>query len=246
MKANKILSLLFFLWFTAPMYAQTSMDLLKAIQSNDLSTVKLIHPDSLQLNTRDANHATPLLWAAYKGSLEMVKYLVGCGANPFLNSAICLNDSCGSYYGNLMGLAAGEGNLSLLRYCLEDLNIPIDDLEWNPVTGQKDGWTALTWACNKNNSEIIAYLIKKKSNPKVNAWQPLEQSITRANDTIAEIIAQYYDYSDDISPDLIIGAATRGMDKVVDKLLKIRKDQHDYTAALSYYLVDPDKFKYIF
>lgn len=237
MKANKILSLLFFLLFTAPMYAQTPTDLLKAIQSNDLRTVKLIHPDSLQLNTRDANHATPLFLAAYKGSLEMVKYLVRCGADPFINAAICLDDSCGSYYGNLTGVAAGEGNLALLRYCIEDLNIPTDDLEWNPATGKKDGWTALTWACNKNNSEIITYLIKKNSNPKVNAWQPLEQLITRGNDTIAEIIAQYYDNSDDISPDLIIGAATHGLDKVVEKLLKIRKDQHDYTAALSYYLL---------
>jgi len=138
--------------------AQINPKLLAAIQANDLAAVKTINPAPAMLNAQDKNGASALMWAAYKGDLAMVQYLVEQGADHQLQGAICLDDTCGGYYGNLTGIAAGEGKLNMLRYFIEDLKIPVDDVEWNPVTREKDGWTGLTWACNNATFKSAAYL----------------------------------------------------------------------------------------
>ncbi len=222
--------------------AQINPKLLAAIQANDLAAVKTINPAPAMLNAQDKNGASALMWAAYKGDLAMVQYLVEQGADHQLQGAICLDDTCGGYYGNLTGIAAGEGKLNMLRYFIEDLKIPVDDVEWNPVTREKDGWTGLTWACSKNTTEAAIYLLEKSANPKANLWIPLEQSISNKNDTISSLLTPFYEISDGISPDLIYNAAKAGMDSVVYSLLKIRISQDDYTAALCYYALG-DAFK---
>jgi len=222
--------------------AQINPKLLAAMQANDLAAVKTINPAPAMLNAQDKNDASALMWAAYKGDLAMVQYLVEQGADHQLQGAICLDDTCGGYYGNLTGIAAGEGKLNMLRYFIEDLKIPVDDVEWNPVTREKDGWTGLTWACSKNTTEAAIYLLEKSANPKANLWIPLEQSISNKNDTISSLLTPFYEISDGISPDLIYNAAKAGMDSVVYSLLKIRISQDDYTAALCYYALG-DAFK---
>jgi len=168
--------------------AQINPKLLAAIQANDLAAVKTINPAPAMLNAQDKNGASALMWAAYKGDLAMVQYLVEQGADHQLQGAICLDDTCGGYYGNLTGIAAGEGKLNMLRYFIEDLKIPVDDVEWNPVTREKDGWTGLTWACSKNRYEITTYLLKKRANPDANESKPLKLSLKNGRSDMANLL----------------------------------------------------------
>jgi len=143
--------------------AQTNANvpLLQAIQNNDLARVKALVTDGADVNIRDENKATALMWAAYKADLEMVQYLVVQAADYTQKGVIYLNEEKTAYYGNLTGIAAGEGKLELLKYLIEDLGIDVDDKEYNPEEDAETGWTAAKWADNRILGEVMAYLEKK-------------------------------------------------------------------------------------
>ncbi|NHE58966.1 tetratricopeptide repeat protein [Cyclobacterium plantarum] len=135
--------------------------LLDAIKAGDLPQVQELVEAGADVNALDTNGATPLMWAAYRADLEMVKWLVDYGADPFLKKGVIyLNEEKTAYNGNLTGIAAGEGKLEMLRYLIEDVEIEVDDREYNPETGQEDGWTAAEWADNRVQGEVMAYLEK--------------------------------------------------------------------------------------
>ena len=151
--------LLFIVLSTNALQAQTP--LLDAIKAKDLPTVQQLVKEGEDTNALDETGATPLMWAAYRADLEMVKWLVDNGADPFLKKgAIYLNEEKTVYYGNLTGIAAGEGKLDLLRYLIEKVGIEVDDREYNPETGKEDGWTAAQWADSKVRGDVMAYLEK--------------------------------------------------------------------------------------
>ncbi|NHE58974.1 tetratricopeptide repeat protein [Cyclobacterium plantarum] len=147
------------LFSTTALQAQTP--LLDAIKAGDLPQVQELVETGTDVNALDKNGATPLMWAAYQADLEIVQWLVHYGADPFLKiGAIYLNEEKTAYYGNLTGIAAGEGKLDLLRYLIEKVGIDVDDKEYNPETDQEDGWTAAQWADSKVQAEVMAYLEK--------------------------------------------------------------------------------------
>ncbi len=115
--------------------------LLKAIKENDFQKVRSLVNEGVDVNARDKNEASPLMWAAYKADQQMVKFLVESGAN--FNHKGIIDLGGGAYYGNLMGLAAGTGKLELLKYLVEFCKINVDDNELNAENGEADGWTAL-------------------------------------------------------------------------------------------------------
>ena len=144
---------------TTTLHAQTP--LLDAIKARDMTEVQQLVKKGADVNAMDKNGATPLMWAAYQSNLEMVKWLVDNGADPFLKKGVIyLNKEKTAYYGNLTGIAAGEGKLEMLRYLIEDLGIYVDDKEYNPETGQEDGWTAAQWADSRVQGKVMAYLEK--------------------------------------------------------------------------------------
>jgi CHAT domain-containing protein/Flp pilus assembly protein TadD len=138
--------------------------LLQAIKSNDFTNVKELVEAGADVNTADKNGATALMWAAYRDSLDMVKYLVDQGADYTQKGVIYLNEQKTTYYGNLTGIAAGENKLGLLKYLIEDLGINVDDKEYNPEENADTGWTAAQWADNFILGEIMAYLETQKPN----------------------------------------------------------------------------------
>ena len=144
---------------TIALQAQTP--LLDAIKAKELFKVQQLVKEGADVNSLDENGATPLMWAAYRADLEMVKWLVDNGADPFQKKGVIyLNEEKTAYYGNLMGVAAGEGKLEMLKYLIEQVGIEVDDREFNPETGLEDGWTAAQWADGRVNGEVMAYLEK--------------------------------------------------------------------------------------
>jgi tetratricopeptide (TPR) repeat protein/CHAT domain-containing protein len=132
--------------------------LLESIETNDLEQVSEWLKKGANPNARDENGATALMWAIYTADLQVAKKLVSHSADPKLKGVIYLDSTRQSYYGNLTGIAAAEGDLEKLKYLFEELKIPISDREWNPETNKEDGWTAIQWAWSKNSEAIIGYL----------------------------------------------------------------------------------------
>ncbi|NHE58969.1 tetratricopeptide repeat protein [Cyclobacterium plantarum] len=141
---------------------QAQSPFLDAIGARDLPQVQQLVKAGADVNALDENGATPLMWAAYQADLEMVKWLVDNGADPFQKKgAIFLNEEKTAYYGNLTGIAAGEGKLEMLQFLIGEVGIAVDDKEYNPETGQEDGWTAAQWADSGVHGDVMAYLEKR-------------------------------------------------------------------------------------
>ncbi|NHE58971.1 tetratricopeptide repeat protein [Cyclobacterium plantarum] len=180
-----LLLLVCILFSTTALQAQTA--LLDAIKGKDLLQVQELVSDGADVNALDENGATPLMWAAYQSDLEIVTWLVDNGADPFLKrGAIYINKEKTAYYGNLTGIAAGEGKLDLLQYLIEEVGIDVDDKEYNPETGQEDGWTAAQWADSEVQGAVIAYLGKKNANLSF-----LSDTLRRANEDIKKGMTFY-------------------------------------------------------
>ena len=138
--------------------------LLQAAKNDELEAIKVLVKKGADINTQDENRATVLMWAAYKGNLEAVKFLVKNKADFNKKGIIYIDEKKTGYYGNLLGIAAGENKAKILKYLLEECKINIDDKEYNPETGKSDGWTAIQWAASLGHTEIVKILIEKGAN----------------------------------------------------------------------------------
>ena len=73
------------------------------------------------VNARDENGSSLVMWAAYRGGVPLVQTLVEHGADIQTHGVIWIDREHGSDYGSVLSIAAGEGKIELLRYLL-DLN----------------------------------------------------------------------------------------------------------------------------
>jgi uncharacterized protein len=126
------------------------------------------------VNVRDKEGATPLMWAIYYSDLEMVKLLISKGANPYLKGTIHIPDS-NALYGGCMAVAAGRDKLEIIKYMVEQLKISVEDREID-LSHKENGWTALQWAAFNGNDDIIQYLVKKKA--KINEFSLIDGNYT--------------------------------------------------------------------
>ena len=134
-------------------------DLFELIRQNDFKEIKKYKND---VNIRDENKATPLMWAVYSSDLKMVKLLVSKNADPKLKGWIFFTDSNTwdtFMYGSCLVIAAGENKPDILEYLIKKLDIPADDKEINMYENKENGWNAIQWASFMGNNKIIEYLI---------------------------------------------------------------------------------------
>lgn len=135
----------------------------EAIGNSEIDEAKTLLNKGADVNSIDKNKVTALMWAVYKSDIEMVKFLVDCGADHRKKGIIYLEPKnlFSGYYGNLTTIAAGEGKLEILKYLIEELKIPFDDKELSIWTKKDDGWTANYWAVNNGRTKIVKYLLGK-------------------------------------------------------------------------------------
>ncbi|MCP4181558.1 MAG: CHAT domain-containing protein [bacterium] len=136
-------------------------ELFEEIKHYNLDYIKSLIEQGADVNTKDENDATVLMWAVYLGNVETVYYLIEQKADFNKKGVIFINEGKEGYYGNILGIAAGENRIDLLKYFIDILNVDIEDKEYNIKTKTDDGWTALQWAVHKKNNRIIKYLLKK-------------------------------------------------------------------------------------
>lgn len=190
-KSNKLSCLiLLIILLSLALYTKAQESIFESNSNFCLNNIKIYVENGGNVNLKDKNGASILMWAAYNGDIDAVKFLVNKGADPSQKGAIYL-DTLGSSYGNLLAIATGEGNLDLLKYFIEELKIDVNDREFNPNDSTESGWTALHWAINSVNEkriEIIEYLLNQKeidvNVQDNNGYTPLFNSVFK-NDTLS-------------------------------------------------------------
>ncbi len=145
--------------FTLLPIATHAQDWQPLAQSGNLTAMQQWVEAGGDVNARDENGATVLMWAAASGHVDLMRYLVERGADPTKKGAIWLSEEKTGYYGNLMGVVAGLGRLEALRFLIEEVGIDKEDRERDPETGEENGWRALQWAASAGHKEALAYLL---------------------------------------------------------------------------------------
>lgn len=180
-------------------HAQIDARLLTAIQRNNPAGVQAALKGDRALpdralpganpNATDSLGATPLMWACYKADTTVVKLLVKAGAKTECRGVIRADAS--TYYGNLTGLAAGLNKLSLLRYLLETLKLPVNEPQYNPETKKNDGWTPVEWAANYGHIAVLIYLAQRRANLGVAYGNPLVLAVQKNQSEALLVLLDY-------------------------------------------------------
>ena len=120
-------------------------NLIEAVKNNDINRVNsILNNGKANINAKDRDGWTALIWASCKGDLEITKLLVENGAD------IDAKDNEG--WSALME-ASYEGHLKVVKYLVEK---GIDRVN----VKDNDGWTALMRASWRGYLEIVQYLVE--------------------------------------------------------------------------------------
>ncbi len=114
------------------------------LDSSGLESANSIFDDEYNRCVTTSGGRTALYWATIFGHFDLVKRLVGKGADPNR-----LTDD-GS---TILHDAAYAGHFEIVKYLVEELNL-------NPDQSSLDKATPMTWATQQNHAEIIEYLAR--------------------------------------------------------------------------------------
>jgi thioredoxin-like negative regulator of GroEL len=124
--------------------ADINSDLIEAAKNGDTAQVKALLDKGADVNARDKDGLTALMWAAAGGRTDIVKALLDKGAD--------VNAKTSYGYTALMWAAAG-GHTDIVKALLDkgaDVNAK-----------DSDGYTALMWAAARGHTDIVKALLDK-------------------------------------------------------------------------------------
>jgi ankyrin repeat protein len=122
-------------------------DVFSIARSGTLAEMKdLCHKNPEILNATNQNGFTPLILACYKGSIEVVDFLIKNTATVNIGNAM----------GTPLMAATVRGNAPIVMLLLEN--------KANPNLTDEKGTTALMYAVQFQNSAIVDLLLKFKAN----------------------------------------------------------------------------------
>lgn len=125
-------------------YGSDSHQFILAVERGELEKVKSLTEKGIDVNATK-NNLTPLMRTAFKGHLDIVKYLISKGAN--------VNAKSDKYGFTALMMTAGKGYLEVVKYLISK-GADINDKD-------KNGTTALMYASKNGHLEVVKYLINK-------------------------------------------------------------------------------------
>ena len=120
-------------------------DFLKLCKSGNVGKVEEAIKDGANVNAKDNDGNTALMWAAYNGHTERVKLLIEHGAN------INAKDNDGE---TALMQAAFYGYIEIVKLLLE-YGASVNDKD-------NEGWTALEWTRNTQIADLLRSYGAKK------------------------------------------------------------------------------------
>jgi ankyrin repeat protein len=165
-----------------PLMAQTEQNLAKVVSKGERDQAFLLLDNKANANTLLSDHSSALLYAAYRGDVELVNALLDAGADPNIRNdygafplseaaqtnahaivKLLLDHKANPNLGNLEGetalmAAARSGSLESAELLLKrgaDVN----------AREQWGGQTALMWAAAQSQPDMLKLLIAHKADP---------------------------------------------------------------------------------
>ena len=182
---RRLIFILFLFGVLGDGFGQVDTALFNAVKINDITLVKQLIAQGSDTNGTDENGANSLMWATHSADLPLVKYLVSKGASLSPRGVIYTNEKKTGYYGNLTSIAAALGKIDMLQYFIEELNIPVDDKEYNPEEKKQTGWTALQWTASSGQLESVKFLLSKGADINVDEGSCLLFALASNHDELA-------------------------------------------------------------
>ncbi len=177
---NKFIALFsLILLAVSPVAFAAECPLCVAAENGNLSEVKRLLHNDVDVNDENKNGWTDLMGAAGEGYREVAKLSLDKGAN--------VNDENKNGWTALMG-AAGEGHREVVKLLLDKGA----DVNHESKNGWRIGWTALMHAAWNGQSEVAKLLLECGANPDIknnygkNAWDKAKDK-----PEISEIFKQY-------------------------------------------------------
>lgn len=142
--------------------AAVNKKLLDAVKDNKLADAQGALKEGADANAHDDKDVPALFWAVKNGNQDMVKALVGAGAD-------CKDKSGTLWYNSkpltsAIVIAAAYGNLDMVKYFVESCSVPVNDQSYNTSSKQNDGWSALSAASYFGKKPVASYLVQKGAN----------------------------------------------------------------------------------
>ena len=98
--------------------------LIEYIKNDETEKAKNVIENGADVNQTDETGATPAMWAAYNGNIEILNILVKNGADANHSGILNVNsERFGTVYTNAINAAAGEGQLNALKYLIEKADV---------------------------------------------------------------------------------------------------------------------------
>lgn len=145
------------------------MEIIDAVKNSNLEKLQDLLNKGIEIDARDSDQRTALMWATYENNLEAAKLLIKAGAN--VNAQDNRLESPVLHAGAL-------GYLEILKACLATGKV--DHMILN-----RYGGTALIPACERGHTEVVQELLKIDNYPidHINnlTWTALMEAIVLGN-----------------------------------------------------------------
>ena len=206
---RKLIFLSLLTLFLASCTAKSGDNLIKAVKANDFEKVKRITTQE-NVSFIDGKGATPMMWAAFNGNVEILDFLIKNGADARKKGVLSVERK-NAYgkdviisYPSPLNAAAGEGRLEAVRYLIEKAGVSANEKtikvrdsidakgNFSFFDEEENDKSALIEAVLAHKKEVAEYLLSKGADPDYNEYDPevtaLEAAILTYDYEMAEIL----------------------------------------------------------
>ena len=191
--------------------SKSGENLIKAVKNNDFEKVKKI-VTAENVSFIDGKGATPIMWAAFNGNVEILDFLIKNGADIRKKGVLSVGrkDAYGKdviiSYPAPLNAAAGEGRLEAVRYLIEKAGVSANEKtikvrdsidakgNFSFFDEEENDKSALIEAVLSHKKEVAEYLLSKGADPDYNEYNPevtaLEVAILTYDYEMAELLLE--------------------------------------------------------
>ena len=105
----------------------SSSNLIEYIKNNETEKAKVAIEKGADVNQTDETGATPAMWAADKGNLEILKFLVVKGADIHKKGLIFSSIDPVLFYTTALNAAIGKGHLETVKFLVEECGADVNE-----------------------------------------------------------------------------------------------------------------------
>lgn len=128
-------------------------DIHMAVNENDLTKVKVLISQGIDINQTDSRGRTPLYLSAMNGNYELTRYLLSSGADPYIGAS--WKDNATPVH-----TASAHGHLEIVGLLITKGAV-------DPNIADDHGITPLHYSARYRNADIVRFLLENNADVKI-------------------------------------------------------------------------------